>query len=454
MSEATRIPDSADAGIGFKGWWMVFVLFGCHVFAMLDRLILTLLVDPIKADLHLNDFQMGLIMGPAFAVFFALFAFPLGWASDRYPRRWVIYCCVTIWAFATMASGLARSFATLFIARCVVGAGEAGLSPAAHSLLHDLFPEKRLTTALAVYQSAGKMGSAVAFGVGALAISFAYGLEDVAWPLLGELRAWQMVLIMIGAPGMIFALLLFTITEPARDANLLRIASSESEKAARKGVFLSFMRDNMGLVFLIMAGFSAMSVAGFSLTTWVPTYIQRHFQVGPSVFGPLLAATNVVAAFSLIANGYFVDYLSGRGVKNVHLRFYRWLIVIMIPITFVMFNLQSVILFCILFTMVQFSTVPFMMYVSAILSKIAPSAAKARLLALYIIAFNIIGHGLGPTIVGAINDYVFGDEMMIGTSLLIVVLVAMLVAILCISVAMPRTHAAIERAQVSSGTQH
>jgi len=253
---------------------------------------------------------------------------------------------------------------------------------------------------------------------------------------------------------MLFALLLLTITEPARDAKASRAGGSESDRAAGKGAFLSFMRKNTGLVLLIMVGFSAMSVAGFSLTIWIPTYIQRHFGVGPSVYGPLLAATNIVAAFSLIANGYFVDYLAGRGIKNIHLRFYRWLIAIMIPISFFMFNINSVEIFCILFTIVQFSTVPFMMYVSAIMSKIAPSAAKARLLALYVIAFNIIGHGLGPTTVGALNDYAFGNEMMIGTSILIVVIAAMFVAITCISFVMPRVHMAIERAQAEPVAQH
>jgi len=127
---------------------MVAVLFGLYVFSWLDRLIISMLVEPIKGDLALSDFQMSLLLGPAFALSYAFFGLPLGWAVDRWSRRWIIFGGVTTWGLATAACGLAQSFETLLIARILVGVGEACMIPAAYSLLADEFPRERLTVAV------------------------------------------------------------------------------------------------------------------------------------------------------------------------------------------------------------------------------------------------------------------------------------------------------------------
>jgi MFS family permease len=129
---------------------MVGVLFLLNVLSMLDRLIVTMLVGPIKAELLIGDFQMSLVLGPAFALFYALFGMPIGWAVDRFARRWIIFFGVSVWALATTASGFARSYEALLFFRICVGVGEAALAPAAVSLIADAFPKERVTTALSV----------------------------------------------------------------------------------------------------------------------------------------------------------------------------------------------------------------------------------------------------------------------------------------------------------------
>ena len=123
--EAAGRPSLATA------WWMVGALFLIYVFAWLDRLTVSMLVPPIKQQMALTDFQMSLILGPAFALSYAVFAIPLGWAADRFPRRIVIFCGVGIWAMATLACGFAATFGELMAARVIVGIGEAALLPAA-----------------------------------------------------------------------------------------------------------------------------------------------------------------------------------------------------------------------------------------------------------------------------------------------------------------------------------
>lgn len=139
-------------GVEAGGWWMLFVLWLLYAVSFLERYIITMLVDPIKRDFDLTDLQMGLILGPAFAICYALATVPLGWAADRFSRRKVIFGGVAVWSLATMSVAVARTFGGLFAARAGVGLGEAALTPSAYSLIADRFPRKRLTIAFAIFQ--------------------------------------------------------------------------------------------------------------------------------------------------------------------------------------------------------------------------------------------------------------------------------------------------------------
>lgn len=196
---STTDADIYSGRVPAASWWMLFVLFVLYVNSFIDRLVLTMLVSPIKADLQLSDVQVSILMGPAFAIFYALFGLPLGWAADRYPRRWVIYLGVSIWSMAAAAGGLAQSFVPLLLSRIGVGAGEASLTPAAYSLMGDNFPRRRLTIAMSIYQSGSQVGTAAAFAIGGLIIGFTTQMDTVVWPLLGVLRPWQLSLILTGA---------------------------------------------------------------------------------------------------------------------------------------------------------------------------------------------------------------------------------------------------------------
>lgn len=442
-SEERRLTEPAGSAraapqVGLASWWMVGVLFTLNVLAMLDRLILTMLVGPIKAELLLSDFRMSLILGPAFAVFYALFGVPLGWASDRFPRRMVIFFGVTMWGLATVASGLARSFEWLLLARICVGVGEAALAPAAVSLMADAFPRERLTTAIACYQSAAKIGSAVAMGLGGAAIALATALLAAHPAILGVSRPWHLVMMMVGAPGVVLAGLVFTFREPRRE-----LSAATGAGKARGGELAAFVARRWQLWAAMMIGFCAISIVGFSLTSWVPTYFARHFGWTPVQFGPALSLTNVIAAGSLVVNGWLVDLLYRRGIRDIHLRFYRWLILAVAPAILVLFFIPNPLLFLVLFALVQFVTVPFLIYVSAVIAMLAPSRLRGRLTAIYLAAFTVIGQGLGPPMVGALTDFVFRDEAQVGRSLAVVLVGGTIVALACLQWALPHLGAAI-----------
>ena len=440
MAAATAVP------VGFKSWWMVAVLFSLYVFSWLDRLILSMLVAPIKADLALSDFQMSLLLGPAFAVFYAIFGLPLGWAVDRYSRRWVVFFGVSLWAMATVASGFARSFEALLMARICVGIGEAALIPAAYSLLADEFPRERLTVATSVFQMAGKVGSATAFGLGGIAIAFAQTLDGTDWPLLGQAGAWHLVMIMVGLPGIGMALLVFTFREPPRREG----AGVAARRPRDRGQLLTFLRANAALIGLMMAAFSGLAICGFTLTSWVPTYIGRAFQWTPLQYGPALSLMNLVAAASLVVNGRIVDHLFSRGMKDVHLRFYSWLVLAIAPAAGWLFVTDSPYVFLVLYCVVQFATVPFMVYVSSVIALLAPNAIRGQLIALFLFAFTMLGLGAGPALVGALTDFVFQDEGRIGASLMIVTVTCFALAFVAMRLALRYLRPAVERAEAAS----
>jgi len=433
--------------VGWRSWWMVAVLFGLYVFSWLDRLIISMLVEPIKADLALSDFQMSLLLGPAFALSYAIFGLPLGWAVDRWPRRWIIFGGVTTWGLATAACGLAQSFETLLIARILVGVSEACMAPAAYSLLADEFPRERLTMAASIYQMGGKVGSATAFGLGAVAIAFAQSLHarGISWPLLGDLEAWQRVMVMVGLPGVLLAAMVFTFREPPRRGVL---AVRDSSKG--RGLLFAFLQENWRLIGLMLLCFSALAMCGYSLTAWVPTYLSRHFGWQPMQYGPTLSAMNVVSAIWLVINGRIVDVLFGRGMKDAHMRFYSWMMLILAPAVMALFLVENPWIFLGLYCVVQFLTVPFMVYVSSIIALLAPNAIRGQLIAMFLFVFTSLGMGAGPALVGAITDFVFHDEARLGGSLMIVIVSCFVIGLIAMRLSLRYLGPSVARVEAAS----
>ncbi len=198
-------------------WWSVAVLFLLYSFAFVDRQVLNLMVDPIRASLGISDFQLSLLQGIAFALFYTAFGIPLGLAADRLPRRRVILAGVVVWAMAASTCGLASRYWHLLLGRLGVGAGEAALSPAAYSLLADLFPKEKLTLPTSIMGIGGAVGTSLAAMLATKVIA-AVPSAGITLPLLGTLQGWQIALLLSGIPGLLLAPLVLTLPEPLRGA--------------------------------------------------------------------------------------------------------------------------------------------------------------------------------------------------------------------------------------------
>ena len=186
-----------------RAWVTVTILMLAYVLSFIDRQILNLLVGPIRRDLAISDTEMSLLMGFSFALFYTLCGIPLGRLADRTSRRGLIAAGVLVWSAMTAACGLARHYWHFLFARVGVGAGEAALSPAAYSLIADSFPPERRATAISVYSMGIYVGSGLAFLLGGVVIQFASAQGDMTLPLVGTIRPWQLIFLLLGVVGVV-----------------------------------------------------------------------------------------------------------------------------------------------------------------------------------------------------------------------------------------------------------
>ena len=191
------------------------VLVVVYVLNFVDRQILSILAEHIKADLRVTDAQLGYLYGTAFAVFYAVFGIPLGRLADAWDRRKLIALGLAFWSLMTALSGLARSFAQLALARVGVGIGEASASPAAYSSLSDWFPPHRRATALAVYSGGIYIGSGIGLFIGGWIVD-RWDAAFTQAPAPFGLRGWQAAFLASGLPGLLLACWVWTLREPVR----------------------------------------------------------------------------------------------------------------------------------------------------------------------------------------------------------------------------------------------
>jgi MFS family permease len=201
------------------GWYALLVLVLVYVVNFIDRQIISILAQDIKADLHLDDAQIGFLYGTAFAVFYALFGIPLGRLADSWYRGRLIAIGLGLWSTMTALSAFATSFGMLATARIGVGIGEASASPAAYSMISDHFPRQNRATALSIYSAGLYIGGALSLPLGGLVSS----RWKAAWPHAADaplgLAGWQAAFLAVGIPGLLLALWVLTLREPRRGAS-------------------------------------------------------------------------------------------------------------------------------------------------------------------------------------------------------------------------------------------
>ncbi|MBL4630305.1 MAG: MFS transporter [Paraglaciecola sp.] len=256
----------------FYAWFAVFLLIMAFSLSMVDRMILTLLVGPIKTDFGLSDTEISLLHGLAFTLLYVIAGIPLGRLTDRYSRRMIAGFSVFFWSIATCLCGITNNFTQLFISRVFVGVGEAGLSPAATSLISDYFPVSKLSRPIAYFSIGGSLGAGLAFIFGGAVADMVVEIGNVSIPFIGEIRSWQLAFFIVGLPGLLFAASFIFVKEPARAGE----TKSESEpKSIPIPEVLKLLSDKAGFLtaHFFAAAMSALVV--LSIHAWMPTFLMR-----------------------------------------------------------------------------------------------------------------------------------------------------------------------------------
>src|SRR3954469_2329973 len=192
-------------------WYVVAVLTLANVSGFLDRQVLSLLVPAIEHDLQISDTQMSYLIGLSFSLFYTVLGLPIAWLADRANRRNIMASGVALWSVMTMLSGIASTYPRLLLARIGVGVGEATLNAPSVSLIADYFPRERVSLAMSVWSLGTFLGSGLAYFIGGWVVGMVTAVGGTRLPLVGVLRPWQLVFVLVGAPGLIVSVLMLTV---------------------------------------------------------------------------------------------------------------------------------------------------------------------------------------------------------------------------------------------------
>jgi MFS family permease len=396
------------------------VLTLAYMFSFVDRQIISMMIGPIKRDFGLSDAQVGFLSGTTFALFYTFFGLPVGRWADTRSRRVLIAAGFVVWSLMTAASGLALRFWHLLLCRVGVGVGEATLSPAAYSLIADYFEPRRRATAIGVYSFGIYLGSGLSLVCLGLLLGFVERSEALTLPLVGAVRPWQAVFLLVGLPGVLCAGLLATVREvPRRGARLT--ASGQAAAMPLRDVF-AFLSAHRGTVLSLFLGMACLTFAGYANSQWIIALFARQYGWAPAQTGMIVGWIIALGgALGAVGGGRLADALRSRGRNDANLRVALLGAAVMTPASALYALAGSGAWAAVwLVPMVAGFSAPFGV-VAAAIQQLVPGAMRAQASALFLFVINLLGLGLGPLGVGWLSDRLSPD----GRSLHLALLVAL-----------------------------
>ncbi|MBC2777168.1 spinster family MFS transporter [Parasphingopyxis marina] len=387
-----------------RSWWAIFIFTVALMFNFLDRQLLTLLITPIKADLNLSDTQISLLVGFAFVVFYVGVGIPISRLVDRGPRKWIVGFGIAFWSLCTAGCGLAQNFFQLVIARMCVGIGESCNGPATYSMTADMFPRERLATPISVINIGMVAGSGMALLIGGWLIVWLTEIGPQTLPVLGTLKPWQMTFLIVGLPGVLWAILLVaTVPEPPRR----EVAGAATPSFVDVLKFLRLWATAYGPMF-IASGVKAM--LSFGTVVWSPAFFERQFGYAPGEPGPTLGIIAlIVSPIGLLLGGWIASRMAAKGIKDANMRMVLYVTIPLVPIA-ILYPLMPqawmafALLGCSLF-LGSLGAGP----ANAAMQTITPGRMRGTTSALYIAIFNVLGYGAGPLVVALLTDNFYGE---------------------------------------------
>jgi MFS family permease len=417
-------------------WTVVAILIVTAVLSYTDRQVLSLLVDPIRGELEISDTQISLLLGTAFAVIYGIAGIPLGYLADRTSRRNLIFAGISVWSIGTIACGLSHNFAEIFASRIVVGLGEAALSPAAISLISDYFPPSRRGTAVGLFLSGIAMGNGAAILIGG-SILHAIKLGALVATPLAALAPWRNVLLVIGGPGLLWALVILLIREPIRSATE---TTPKSIAVADRDAWRTTPWARVVPIYVVLA---AASFVDNAVGAWAPTLLIRNFNRDPAQIGVQLGLLLTVGfGGGVFIGGMLADRAGASGGWRAKLRVCVYSGLLILPISLLMTSPHYRMVLAGVPAYFALSGIVTAVGFSAILDAV-PNRSRGLAMSMSFFLNVALGAGLGPTTVALAGEHVFSAKQGLGPPLALTVAGGYLVALVALwsalSIFRPRT---------------
>lgn len=388
----TAAPDSAESPVSTESRFPKYVLAVLFIVTMLnflDRQIISILAEPIKQDLGLSDTQIGFMTGLSFALFYTTLAIPVAALADKWNRSRIIAIAIAIWSAMTIACGLANNFIQIFLARVGVGIGEAGSSPASHSLIADLFPPEKRAGALGILGMSVPIGAFIAYAGG-------------GW--IAENFSWRAAFLMAGLPGILIALVIwFTVTDPRGNISLKAAFQRDPSKMTLSQA-MSALSSQPAYWHLVAAGVLVQFVS-YGLASFYGGLFVRVHAIGYGELGWKLGVmVGLSGGFGAWLGGQAGDYF-GKLRPTLPLLVAAIIMVVSTPGMIWAVYGSNANMAVLLLAIPTFAATFYFGPNFAAIQKLASDQTRAMAVAIYLLIAGIIGLGIGPVFVGILSDF-------------------------------------------------
>jgi MFS family permease len=412
---------------GFRrNWWPMLLLFLAANIYSIDKAIVGVLAEPIKASYHVTDIQMGLVLGLAYSLLSGIFGLWLGNLVDRHIRRNVLAASIMLWSLSTIAGGLSTDFHWFFAFRALVGLGEAAVGPAALSLIADMFPSHQRGRALSYYFIGATFGTALSSIVPGWIVGANLHLQ---LPGIGEIAPWRSAFVMCGMIGPVISLLFFTVREPVRRGRVSTEGASPSVAAK-----LRYFAKHGSVIMPLIGGFCLFYVAFIGIVAWTAPFIMRAYHLTlPQFSGRMGLIMLVGGSIGYISGGHIADSAIGRRPGG------KILIMMVLPFiamiaAFAGFASSATVALVMLATM-SLATPMLNVAMNASLQELVPNEMRGFAQALLSVVSALPAGAGGPLAVAYVTQSVLHDPSRIGTSFVIVGVPSLLAASLLFLIA-------------------
>jgi MFS family permease len=399
-----------------SAWYATGVLYFAQALLLADRQLLAFLVDPIREDLALSNFQFTLVSGFFMAFVCSLIGIPLARMADTHPRRDVIAVSVAAWSLMTVLCSRAAGIVVLSIARLGSGVSQAVLIPASISFLADAFAAERRPLAIGVYASGAFFGVGLAHILSGFVVTVTSSAEGLILPLTGSFSAWQLAFVFVAFSSIVVLALLRRVIEPDRQG------SASERRGVEIKETLAFIRVDWFVFTSLMIGAVLSGIGLFAVYAWAPSVFLRIHQWTSAQTGVVFGIVTIVfGTAGLVVSGNYARQFVERGQKLVFQRLMMLSVACaIIPGAITMTAESALGMWACFAAVIFFLAMPVGLAQTAI-QAITPNGMRAQLIAIYFAALNLIGLGIGPAAVAFLTDFVFRDDMSVDRAIGVVV---------------------------------